>query len=57
MEYISNQGTIDIHISDYLPVFVIKKKEKVKSKYNYFTTRGYKDYNGYTRISEFITCE
>ena len=45
MEYISNSGTLDVHVSDHLPVFVIKKKEREKTKFKSFLGRSYGSYD------------
>ena len=45
MEYIISKGTLDIHISDHLPVFIIKKKEKDRPQKSSFIGRSYTKYN------------
>ena len=44
MEYISSSGVLDYKISDHLPVFVCKKKEKVKQTFRTTQGRSYKHY-------------
>ena len=45
MEYVISKGTIDIHLSDHRPVFIIKKKQKETIKSTEFWGRSYTKYN------------
>ena len=45
VEYIQSCGTMDVSISDHLPTFFIKKKEKVKNSYSKFYGRSYVNYD------------
>ena len=44
MEYISDSGVLDIKISDHLPIFIYKKKDKIKQSFSTTKGRTYKNY-------------
>ena len=44
MNYVKTSGVLDLVISDHLPVYIIKKKPKLKHKYTYVETRNMKNY-------------
>ena len=44
MEYINSSGTLDITISDHLPVFVVKKKTSSPKNISFIEGRTYKNY-------------
>ena len=45
MDHISSSGTLDIALSDHLPVFLIKKKQKTKPSFTYTKGRSYNNYS------------
>ena len=45
MNHIISSGTLDISISDHLPVFLIKKKQKQKSTSSFIKARSFSNYN------------
>ena len=45
MNYIFSSGTLDVAVSDHLPVFLIKKKQKLKSTFTFVEARSYKNYD------------
>ena len=44
MDHVISSGVLDIAISDHLPVFLIKKKQKIKHTYTQTKGRTYKTY-------------
>ena len=45
IEYIQSSGTLDVSISDHLPTFLIKKKDKSKTSFSKFDGRSYVNYD------------
>ena len=45
MEYVISKGTIDSHISDHLPVYIIKEKDRESNNTTTFWGRSYVRYN------------
>ena len=45
MNHVLSSGTLDISISDHLPVFLIKKKQKQKSTSSFIKARSFTNYN------------
>ena len=45
MTHVISSGTLDIAISDHLPVYIIKKKEKKKSTHSFIKARSYAKYD------------
>lgn len=43
MKHVSLTGTVECHISDHLPIFLIKKKTKESKQFEEITVRNYKD--------------
>ena len=48
MNYIISSGTLDIAISDHLPVFLTKKKQKISSTFTFIEARSYTNYDKQT---------
>ena len=46
IEYIQNSGTLDLFISDHQPIFLLKKKSKVRHTKVELTGRTYRNYSG-----------
>ena len=44
-EFVCKSGIVDTEISDHLPVFLVKKKDKVNKDYSYITGRTYSVYD------------
>ena len=45
MDHIVSSGVINIKISDHLPIFMVKKKQKTPSSSSFITGRSYANYN------------
>ena len=45
MEFIFRSGVLEVGISDHLPVFLVRKKEREKMEYSYINGRTYSTYN------------
>ena len=45
MNHIISSGTLDIAISDHLPVFLVKKKQKLRSTFTFIEARSYANYD------------
>ena len=48
MNHITSSGTLDIATSDHLPVYLIKKKQKLKSTFTFIKARSYTRYEKQT---------
>ena len=44
MSNVCASGIIDIHLSDHLPIYVVKKKEREQKEFKYIIGRSYKNY-------------
>lgn len=42
-KYVSDSGTLNINISDHLPIYVIKKKDRERTESNFVLGRSYRD--------------
>ena len=45
MNHVISSGTLDIAISDHLPVFLVKKKQKLRSTFTFIEARSYTNYD------------
>ena len=44
MSHINSSGILDIHVSDHMPVYMVKKKQREEKEFKYITVRSYKRY-------------
>lgn len=54
MKNVNQVGTINYNLSDHLPIFIIKKRERVINEYEYIYKRSFKNYD-VDKYSEILT--